>query len=82
MGPPPKVVRDIKLGAGARPDPEPHSGDFELKTHLVEFFQEIERIGNGKVSKIELRFGLPVHMTVEETAGKSFDHCGAGDDGV
>jgi hypothetical protein len=65
--PPPRVVRDVKLGAadnGMRPELE--AGDFALKREHIELFEQLRRFGNGTIECIEVKGGLPFRLMVEQ----------------
>jgi hypothetical protein len=65
--PPPRVVKDVKLGAidnGARP--EFQSADFALKREHIELFENLKRVGFGTIESIEVKSGLPFRLIVEE----------------
>jgi hypothetical protein len=64
--PPPRVIRDIKLGADNGARPEIARADFELKREVRELFTHLEAIGDGVVHCLEVKHGLPFKMTVEE----------------
>jgi hypothetical protein len=67
FSPPPRMVRDVKLGApdnGARP--ELRVSDFALKREHVELFENFKRLGNGIVETIEVKSGLPFRLITEE----------------
>ena len=62
---PPRLVRDIKIGAQNGPRPEASSPDFLLRNEFIEFFQHLEQLGNGTVECVEVRHGLPLKMEVQ-----------------
>lgn len=67
FNPPPRIVRDVKLGAtdnGARPELD--SGDFALKREHVELFESLGRLGDGMIDSIEVKAGLPFRLVIEE----------------
>ena len=64
--PPPRVVREIKLGGVYSPRPEIESDNFTLKSKAVEFLSHLEHLCNGTVETIEIKHGLPFHMRIEE----------------
>jgi hypothetical protein len=67
FNPPPRIVRDVKLGAadnGARPELE--SADFALKREHVELFESLRRLGDGAIEAIEIKAGLPFRLIIEE----------------
>lgn len=66
MEPPPRVIRDIKFGSENGPRPEVDKEDFMLKAQVRELFGQIEKLGDGVISCIEVQHGLPFRMTVEE----------------
>jgi hypothetical protein len=63
--PPPRVAQDIKIGAENGPRPEMDKGDFLLRASVIELFEHIHRIGDGRIAVIEVRFGLPFRLTIE-----------------
>jgi len=62
----PRVVRTVKIGGDNGPRPEVRSADFDLKRDAVEFFEHLERLGNGVVRCIEVKHGLPFIVEIEE----------------
>lgn len=66
--PPPRVVRELKLGAPSGPRPEARLEDFALKAEVVELLERIEAMQDGVIDRIEVRHGLPFRMIVVETA--------------
>lgn len=65
--PHPRVLRDIKIGGDNRPRPESCASDFDLKSQVVEFFDELARVRSGVVLTLTVRHGLPVSFVLEET---------------
>lgn len=68
FNPPPRIVRDVKLGAsdnGARPELE--ASDFALKREHIELFESLRRLGNGTIEAIEIKAGLPFRLLIEES---------------
>jgi hypothetical protein len=66
--PRPTVIRHIKLGADSALRPETALNDFQLKGEVREMFEHLTRIGNGSVRCIEVKYGLPFSMTLEDAA--------------
>jgi hypothetical protein len=63
----PRIVKDVKLGsADNAPRPELHTMDFALKREHVELFENIRRIGDGTIERIEIKAGLPFRILFEE----------------
>ena len=68
LDPPPRVVRDVKLGGENGPRPEAAKQDFALKAQVRDLFAQLEAMGDGTVRCIEIRHGLPFKMAIEEAA--------------
>ena len=69
MDPPPYVVREIKFPSENGPRPEITKADFALKAHVLDLLANLEALGDGVVSCIEIQRGLPFRMTIEEMPG-------------
>jgi hypothetical protein len=63
-----QIVRDIKIGGENGPRPESETPDFILKAQVLEFFEHLDRLGNGTVHEVEIKHGLPFKLTVEVPA--------------
>ena len=66
--PPPLRVYELKFGGDNGPRPELSKTDYALKDQVHELFAMLEDIGDGVVSAIEIKHGLPFRMIVEEVA--------------
>jgi hypothetical protein len=64
--PPPRVIQDIKLGAENGPRPELEKDDFLLRAPIIELFEHLNKLGDGRIALIEVKFGLPFRLTVEQ----------------
>jgi hypothetical protein len=65
--PPPRIVRTIRLGAtGGAGIPSP-SADFAVKRQFLELFRYFDRLGTGKIARIDVQGGVPCLVMVEET---------------
>jgi len=53
------VLLDIKLDAEERPRPELDNADFLLCAEAIRLMTLLDQITNGKVSKLEVRGGVP-----------------------
>jgi hypothetical protein len=62
--PPPRVLRCHKIGLSS-PRPAP-SGDFALKRQIVELFQQLRALGDGRVERIDVADGLPLKLLIED----------------
>jgi len=67
FNPPPRQVREIKFGGENGPRPEMSSSDFTMKTQVMELFEHFDRLADGTEVTIEVKYGLPFRMSVEET---------------
>ena len=65
---PPKIVREVKLGATNDPHSKTGCEDFALKSQVVDLFAEFEEFGDGVVLWLEVKHGLPFRMAVEGDA--------------
>jgi len=61
-----KVVRVARLGGESGGATVPSTGEFELKTAVCLLLDELERLQNGTVVRLEFRHGLP--FSVETVA--------------
>lgn len=66
--PPPRVIREIKIGGENGPRPERDAGNFRLKDQVVELFQHLAQLGDGTVAVLEVKHGLPFRLLVAATA--------------
>lgn len=64
--PPPRIVQDIKLGGDNGPRPELQRDDFVLKSQVAELFERLANMGNGIVTVIEVKHGLPFKLVIEQ----------------
>lgn len=63
--PPPRVVRERLLGARERA-PDCRRDTHELKGQVRELFAELEQLGDGIVTCLEIRHGLPFKLTIAD----------------
>ncbi len=64
--PPPRVIREVKFGGENRPRPEAAKADFVLKAEVIDLFAQLEEVGNGVITRLEIQHGLPFRMAFEE----------------
>lgn len=64
--PPPRVVRRKKNGGTNQPRPQANAGDFALKLEWVEFFHDLDAMGDGVILLIEVAHGLPIIHEYED----------------
>lgn len=63
-----KIERLVRFGGSNQSRPEHNLDDFALKDEVLKFFDAIEQMGDGLISKLEVKYGLPFDMTVEDQA--------------
>ena len=68
LDPPPRLVREVKFCAENGPRAETAKEDFALKAQVRELFAHMEAMGDGVISRIEVKHGLPFRMIFEENA--------------
>lgn len=66
--PPPRIVKDIKIGGENSARPELEMEDFLLKAPVIEFFEHLGRLGDVRVALIEIRYGHPFRLLIEQPA--------------
>ncbi len=62
FAPPPRIVREIKLGRGERT--REATEDFALKATVVDLLDQMSQLGSCRVSCLEIRHGLPQRLIV------------------
>ena len=63
--PPPRIVREIKLGCDSQPTRECEERDFALKTQVMDLFDLLTRLDNGEVEFLQVKHGLPFLVHIE-----------------
>jgi hypothetical protein len=66
--PSPRIVQDIKIGGENGSRPELSIDDFALKSAVIELFDHLSRIGDGTLESIEVKYGMPFKLVVEQAA--------------
>jgi hypothetical protein len=66
----PVVLADVKLDSEDEPRREAGLSDFVLGAELVRLMLLLDKIEEGKISKIEIRAGLPRRVVVERSVSK------------
>jgi len=66
LEPPPRVIRRIKNGGCNSPRRQADVSDFALKQEWVEFFNDLDAIGDGVILSIEVAHGLPIVYEFED----------------
>ncbi|MFN0168663.1 MAG: hypothetical protein ACKV22_19740 [Bryobacteraceae bacterium] len=60
--PPPRIVREVKLGGDNSPRPEASAPNFQLKEQVLELFTHIAELGDGVIDVLEVKHGLPFKL--------------------
>lgn len=68
LEPPPRVLRDIRLGRCASPHPMRAAADFALRREVVDLFALFDRERHLVVERIEAQNGLPIRAVVAAEA--------------
>ena len=63
--PAPAVFVDVRLDAEAQPREEVAAPDFALGAEVTRLMALLDKIENGRITKIEVRAGLPRRATFE-----------------
>jgi hypothetical protein len=64
FAPPPKIIREIKLGSDVAAWPIVNGGDFSLKREVTDLFAQFDAFSEETAVTIEVRHGLPVRLIV------------------
>lgn len=67
--PPPRVLRDIRLGKGNGPHPMRAADDFALKNEVAELLGFLDRERTFTVELIEVLNGLPNRLVIATESG-------------
>lgn len=65
-----RVIRERKLGTVAEPRAMPKNPAFTPKRAIIELFEELDRICDGVVECIEVKYGLPFIVKAEVGPGE------------
>ena len=66
LDPPPRVVREIKIGGDNGPRAELGTSNFLLKEQVVELLRCLSEIGDGRIDVLEVKHGLPFRLVLAE----------------
>jgi hypothetical protein len=61
-----RVMQEIRVGGSNGPRPELCQDDFLLRAPVIEFFEHLNRVGEGRIPLIEVRYGLPARLVLEQ----------------
>jgi hypothetical protein len=75
--PAPRVIQKLKMGGENGPRPEAGLQDFWLKQQTVELLRAIAELGDGEVSVIEVKHGLPYSVEIERQPSQVGGRTGA-----
>lgn len=57
--PMPSITRELKFGGDPERAPACTSGEFTLKRHVVEFFEQLDRMRDGVIDRLEIKHDVP-----------------------
>jgi hypothetical protein len=60
-------TRTVKVRGDNTPHPNSRCEDFALRRDVVEFFQLLVELGDGEITNLEIRNGLPFTFEVNES---------------
>jgi hypothetical protein len=65
FSPVPRVLIDVRLTGDEAPRPEHELGDFALREEITRLMDRLGELGDGSVTSIEIRAGIPRRMIIE-----------------
>lgn len=65
--PSPLVAQEIKIGAVSSPRSDAHKNDFLLQSQIIELFEHLNRLGEGRIAVLEVRHRLPFRLVIERS---------------
>lgn len=65
FNPAPIVTTEIKLDVPNASPAETDLPDFELRSELTRLLEELDRIGDGVIERIDIRYGVPRRALIE-----------------
>jgi hypothetical protein len=68
LDPAPVITRDVKLGPSDQSRPPAAPAGSTLKAHFADLFREFDRLGDGVVTRIEVKHSLPFRVLIAERA--------------
>ena len=68
FNPAPRVIQEVKFGSKKEPKPGEATDNVQLSTPIIELFEHLERLGNGRVAELQIHHGLPFKLLVERTS--------------
>jgi len=63
-------TRLVKISGENKPHPARSLEDFSLKRELIELFRQFSVLGDGEITNLEVRDGLPISFEVTEKCPK------------
>lgn len=64
--PPTRILKLVRLDKITTPRPETEKADFILKKEVIELLQEINKVWNGSIKRVEIQYGLPAFIEEKE----------------
>jgi len=67
-GPAPRVVRMVKLAGRPEPHPGPVPADHALRPETVDLLDQLRRLGDGVVTRLEVAHSIPLYVELADPA--------------
>ncbi len=64
----PRIIAKMKMGGESGPRPEAELPDCWLKEPVISLLEIVERLGDGEIQVIEVKYALPFTVEVVQTA--------------
>lgn len=68
LSPPPRRVRSVKFGQSASPRPEAERTQVALPLQFQQLMGFLDRMGTGRIARIDVAAGLPLKLDAVESA--------------
>src|ERR1035438_9735933 len=73
LDPWPKTVHAVKFGLGHSGPTQTIAAEFDLKNEVVQLFESVRSLNQGRIIRLDIRHGLPSFMEIEHAV--KMDSC-------
>jgi hypothetical protein len=70
LEPRPTTIRAVRFGSEEPAESHAPSDEFQLKRQVIKFIEFVRAVGAGEIRCLEVRYGLPVSMEVEDRSSR------------